>query len=151
MTTVNGPELPEGYLVEFPRSWGIYRTLRGTMRDALQAVVDLEASRGMVAERLTTPSGHVLQHEDIAVFVEKFGITYAPAAKENRWEWIAVFGRDGDQEEFTFSDQLGALKFIASGEDMDLIEATEIIAPNGHVVDRAGIDAALERNGLVSK
>lgn len=143
-------ENQQEYVVEFPRPWGIYRISRDIMRDALQAVVDLEASRGMVASRLTTPNGHVLEHEDIAVFVEKFEVTYAPAAKENRWEWVVVFGRDGDQEEFTFSDQLHALKFIASGEDMNLIEATEIIAPNGHIMDRAGIEAAMARNGLVS-
>jgi hypothetical protein len=68
--------------------------------------------------------------------------------QENTGRWTVVFTRDEQEIERTFVEQYDALRFIAAGEDLGSLKATEIKAPNGYVMDRAGIEAALARTGL---
>lgn len=137
---------PDGaFAVVFPLPGLVLAFNRESLEAALQCVVDLEARRDIRADHIKTPAGKIIRRREIKGRIAALGLT---PTRLNPGMWTVVFIRDEEIEDFPFSTQLQALRYIAAGEDMGLIEALEIVAPSGYVMDRAGIDAALERNGL---
>jgi hypothetical protein len=55
----------DGYSVVFPVPWGLYKSVRDTLDEALQRVVDLEHRCDMRAHHIKTPSGEIIRRRAI--------------------------------------------------------------------------------------